>query len=92
MESSQSFSAPPHGISPAALAGVRVVEMGQLIAKDLLQARVSPEVMWTGSVVAVMWACAEDGRLMPSSAVSEEIYRQGFHFLAVGLIRRRAAP
>ena len=32
MESSQSFSAPPHGISPAALAGVRVVEMGQLIA------------------------------------------------------------
>ena len=32
MESSQSFSAPPHDISPAALAGVRVVEMGQLIA------------------------------------------------------------
>ena len=32
MESSQSFSAPPHGISPTALAGVRVVEMGQLIA------------------------------------------------------------
>ena len=32
MESSQSVSAPPHGISPAALAGVRVVEMGQLIA------------------------------------------------------------
>ena len=32
MESSQSFSAPPHGISPAALAGVRVVEMGQFIA------------------------------------------------------------
>ena len=32
MESSQSFSAPPHGISPAARAGVRVVEMGQLIA------------------------------------------------------------
>ena len=32
MESSQSFSAPLHGISPAALAGVRVVEMGQLIA------------------------------------------------------------
>ena len=32
MESAQSFSAPPHGISPAALAGVRVVEMGQLIA------------------------------------------------------------
>ena len=32
MESSQSFSAPPHGISPTALAGVRVVEMGHLIA------------------------------------------------------------
>ena len=32
MESSQPSSAPPHGSSPAALAGVRVVEMGQLIA------------------------------------------------------------
>ena len=32
MESSQSFSVSPPAISPAALAGVRVVEMGQLIA------------------------------------------------------------
>ena len=32
MESSQSLPAPPPATSPAALAGVRVVEMGQLIA------------------------------------------------------------